>query len=377
MKPRNSLRLLVAAGLSLGVVPQLYAAGTTAGQVISNTATVEYEVGGVDQTPVDSNTTTFVVDRMIDLTVAEVGGAATDVVPGSTGRVTTFTVTNDSNSVLDFRLSAANLAGDDFQATITGVFVESGATAGYQALEDTATYIDELAVAGSRTVYVIATIPGTVVNGDDADVTLTAIAAQSVNGTTGAYVATAGTLAADAAETNTTDPDDTTFVDTVFADDAGDATGDVAYDGRHSDTDTYSVVTASLSVTKGSTVVTDPFNCTTPGDATSCTTAPKAVPGAVVEYCLDVENLGASTADSIVLTDGIPANTTYVASSIKTASTGTGAACDVGSGTAEVDAAGGDGDFLTTPLPRGSVVIRSTSIAAGDRFKAVFRVTVD
>ncbi|MDF2447001.1 MAG: conserved repeat domain [Moraxellaceae bacterium] len=376
MKPRNSLRLLVAAGLSLGVVPQLYAAGTTAGQVISNTATVEYEVGGVDQTPVDSNTTTFVVDRKIDFTVAEVGGAATQVVPSATGRVTTFTVTNVSNAVLDFRLDAANVAaGDDFQATITGVFVESGANAGYQALEDTATYIDELAVSGSRTVYVVATIPGTVVNGDLADVTLSAIAAQSVNGTTGAYVATVGSLAADAVA-NPGDADDADVVDTVFAEPDGDVDG--LYDGIHSDTDTYSVVTASLSVTKGSTVVTDPFNCTTPGDPLSCgTNLPKAVPGAVVEYCLDVENLGASAADSIVLTDAIPANTTYVAGSIKTASTGTGAACDVGTGTTEDDAANGDGDFLATPAPRGSVVIRSTSVPALDRFKAVFRVTVD
>lgn len=377
MKPKNSLRLLAAAGLSLGMLPQAWAAGTLSGTTISNQASVVYDVDGVTQDAVLSTTATFVVDSKLSMTVAEVGSAATLVVPGASAQVTTFTVTNTANTPLDFLLSAVNMSGDDFEVSGFAVYVEDGTTPGYQPLEDVATYIDELAIGSSKTVYVLANIPAGVTNTQYADVSLVATAAQSTDGT-GAYVATPGTQASAAVETNVNSTDDTTFIDTVFADTAGTASGDGAADGQHSDDDRYTVQTAALSVTKASTVVTDPFNCTTAGDPSSCgTNLPKAVPGAVVEYCLDVENTGSKVADAIVLTDAIPANTTYVAESIKTAATGTGSACDVGSGTAQTDAAGGDGEKTALPAPRGSVIIRSSSIATGARFKAVFRVTVD
>lgn len=377
MKSNNSLRLLLAAmGLSVGWLPQAYAAGTGAGTTVSNTATVEYEVGGIPQDAVDSNTSTFVVDRKINVNVANNG--ATNVIPGATARVVSFTVTNLSNSPMDFALAAANQGGDDFQVSSLQVFVESGANPGYQAAEDTATYIDELAADGDVIVYVVGNIPTTASNGQSAQVSLTATAAQSVDGI-GAYVATPGVLAAVAVQSNVGAADDTSYIDTVFADDAGTATGDAATDGKHSDDGTYNVVTAALTVTKTSVVVTDPINCTTDGDPSSCTSSPKAIPGAVIEYCLDVNNTGASDAESIVLTDGIPANTTYVAESIKTGATSatSDAICDVGSGVAQSDAAGGDGEYSANPAPRGSVVIRSTTIGASSRFRALFRVTVD
>lgn len=374
MKPNNSLKFALAAGLSLGVLSPAFAAGTTAGTSIANTASVDYVVGGVNQTDVPSNTTTFVVDRKIDLVVAEVGGAVTNVVPGSSAQVTTFTVTNTSNSVIDVRLVAANKTGDNFDMTGLAAYVESGATGGYQPLEDTAVFIDELAVSAVRTVYIVGSVPAGATNGQNADVTLTGIAAQSTNGTTGAYVATVSTLAADAAETNTAVVDNATFIDTVFADAAGNI--DAVTDGQHSDDDRYTLVTATISVNKSSSVVTDPFNCTTAGTPGSCTTPPKAVPGAVVEYCLDVNNTGAAAADTIILTDAIPTNTTYVAGSIKTGATGTGAACTVGSGTALTDIADADAaEFVVTG--NGSVTIRSATIAATSRFKAIFRVTVN
>lgn len=371
----TSLRLVLATGLAMGVLPQAFAAGTTAGEIISSTATVDYEVGGVNQTDVNSNTSTFVVDRVVIVTVAEVGGAATEVVPGDIAQVTAFTVTNNSNSILDFRLSGSNAAGDDFDISGLVVRVESGATAGYQAAEDSATFIDELAADQQRTVYIVGGIPASAANGDLANVVLTAVAAETTDAD-GAHVATAGTLAADAVETNVGAADDPDYIDTVFGDIAG-AT-DAARDGAHSDNDQYEVVTASIAVNKSSYVVTDPFNCTTDGDPSSCTSAPKAIPGAVVEYCLDVHNTGDATANSIVLTDSIPANTTYVTDSITINATGTNEACDVGSGDPETDvAADDDADFNPATGTDGAVTIRSTSITAASRFKATFRVTVD
>lgn len=380
MKNRNAgVRLALAAGLTLCALPQAYAAGTTAGASINNTASVDYTVGGVNQPDVLSNTSTFLVDRRINLTVAEVGGAATQVVPGATGQVLTFTVTNLSNAALDFRLSAAQDANgattaftdtDNFDVTALQVFVDGNGNGTYDPGTDTATFIDELAADGTVSVFVVSSIPAGQLNGDTAGITLTAIAAQSTDGT-GAYLATVGSIAADAAETNTTTTDNATFIDTVFGDGTGDTDG--AADGRFSDDDEYDVVTAAIVVVKSSTVVSDPFNGTS---------FPKAIPGAVIEYCLDVNNTGAAAAGSIVLTDAIPANTTYVAGSITTQPTGTGSACDLGTGTAEDDddTDGGDldgaiGDFGVTA--GNTVTVRTGSIGASARFKATFRVTVN
>jgi uncharacterized repeat protein (TIGR01451 family) len=382
MKPVNSLRLALAAGLALGLTPLAQATGVDAGQSISNTASVDYEVGGVNQPDVDSNTTTFVVDRKITVTVTNINGGATNVAPGSSDQMIVFRVQNTSNSTLDFALSAANLAGDDYQVSNFEIYVESGANAGFDPTEDTATFIDELAEDAMITVYVLADVPGSLTNGQDANITLTATAHQDTSGT-GAYVATAGTLGAIAVETNTATADDPNFIDTVFGDAAGTAAGDTQYDGEHSATGQYNVATATISVTKSSLVVTDPFNCTVAGDNSSCTTPPKAIPGAIVEYCLDVNNASATTAaDAIVLTDSIPTNTTFVTGSIRSAATGTGAACDLGSGTTEDNNAtdadetdGAGGNFGVTTA--GAVTVTTPTIGASSRFKATFRVTVD
>jgi hypothetical protein len=82
-----------------------FAAGTAAGSTITNTATVDYSVGGVNQADIEA-TNIITVDRKVALTVAEVGGASTLVVPGQTKAVTTFTVTNNSNDYIDVALSS-------------------------------------------------------------------------------------------------------------------------------------------------------------------------------------------------------------------------------------------------------------------------------
>lgn len=385
MKLKSSIRLALAAGLTFGILPHALAAGTAAGTTVSNTASVDYKVGGVNQTDVTSNTKDFVVDRKINMTVAEVGGAATTVAPGATVQVTTFTVTNNSNSISDFKLVATQQAGssapfggtDNFNVTNLLVYVDNpltGTVGSYDA-GDTATYIDELAIGGSRTVFVLGDIPIGRVDSDKAAVILTANAALDDDTLAGgAFTATPGALAADAAETNTGTADDMAFVDTVFGD-SKTTGGNTAGDGVDFDRDQFNVVTAAIQVTKSATVYSDPFNGTT---------NPKSIPGAVIEYCLDVYNNGTGTADAIVLTDVVPTNTTFFSGSIKSAATGTGSACDVGSGITEDDNTTGDsgeadapttGDFNITGA--NAVTVRTGSIAGSARFKATFRVTVD
>jgi uncharacterized repeat protein (TIGR01451 family) len=367
---KNAFRLAMAASLVLGAVPAL-AAATAAGTTVSNTASINFTVNGVPQTAQNSNTATFLVDRSINLTVVEQDASLITVVPGQTAAVTTFVVTNNSNSTEDFRLSAVNSANgtvaltgtDNFDTTGLSIFVESGATAGYQVAQDTATFIDELGPGQSKTVYVVANIPASQVDNDVGVVALTATAAQSTDGT-GQYVATAGSLASDAVQTNTGSGDVSTFVDTVFADAAG-AT-DAAKDGKSSSLDGFKVVTAAIAVIKSSTVISDPVNGTS---------NPKALPGAVIEYCLVVNNTGSASATGIVLSDAIPANTTYSAGTIKVNSTGTSSACNAGTGTAVVDTGDANGDFNVTAA--GSITVKDATLATAATFRAVFRVTVD
>lgn len=374
-----------AAGLLLfgAAFNNAYGAGTTAGTDVSNTATVNYSVGGVAQPQASSNTVTFEVDRRINLTVAEVGADYTDVSPGQQNQLLTFDVTNLSNSPLDFRLTFTQdttgtasptgftPAGTDNFDTANVVFYRDDGDNVFDAGDTVVTFLDEVAADATIRVYVESDIPAGQANASIAGGTLTAISAQSTNGT-GAYVATAGSLAADAAETNTGSTDDPAFIDTVFGD-TGAADGNTAQDGRALDDDAYYVVAATLAVTKSSTVASDPFNGAT---------NPKAIPGATVEYCLDVNNTGAAAATTVVLSDAIPANTTYVAGSIKSASTGAGTACNLNSGTVEdddnIDVAELDGrtaDFGQTTA--NTVTIRIDSIAAGAREKMLFRVTVN
>jgi uncharacterized repeat protein (TIGR01451 family) len=376
----SRLRYLAAA-LALIGAQQTYAAGTAAGTDISNTATVNYQVGGVAQTPV-TGSVTFEVDRRINLTVAEVGADYTDVSPGAQNQALTFTVTNLSNSTQDFRLTftqdatgTASPTGfapagtDNFDTANVEFYLDDGDGV-FDGGDTLITFLDEVPADATRTVHVVSDIPAGQANASIAGGTLTAIAAQSTDGS-GNYVPTAGSLAADAAETNTGTADNPNFVDTVFGD-TGAADGNTAEDGRALDDDAYFVAAASLVVTKSSAVISDPINSTT---------NPKAIPGATIEYCVDVDNTsGGAAATSVVITDAIPANTTYVASSIRTAATGTGAACTSGTGTAEDDDAVdvGEPDGHTANFTLGTVTVNvDGSIAAGSRFKALFRVTVN
>jgi len=95
---------------SVGALQSAFAVGTPSGTTISNQATVDYSVGGVNQTQITSAAASFVVDSRIDLTVSEVSGNATQTTPGQNNVVATFRVTNTGNSTQGYQLSAVNEA---------------------------------------------------------------------------------------------------------------------------------------------------------------------------------------------------------------------------------------------------------------------------
>lgn len=344
----GSIGLAVAFGAAASPA---YAAGTTAGTSITNTATVNYQVGGVAQ-GAQTASDTFTVDRKINLTVAEVGTVTTNVVPGQTNAVTTFQLTNNSNEVLDFALVASQITGgtashggtDTFDATNVRIYRDStsGTVGSWDAADTLVTYVDELAADASATLFVVADIPTGLANNAVAGVTLRATARE------GGTASTQGAAITETAGANTSGKD------TVFADTAG-VTGDAARDGSHSDNDDYTVQTATLAVTKTSRVISDPFNNTT---------NPKLIPGAVVEYCIAVANSGSAAATSVAITDPVPGQLTFNAGTILLNGTVTGGTCNA-DGTA--------GGSYAAPNVSGTIA----TIAAGATRTLVFRATVN
>jgi uncharacterized repeat protein (TIGR01451 family) len=364
---RLTLIILVAALTSGGLSLSAHAAGTAAGTDINNRATVNYQVGSVAQTPIESSptgnnipgtgngtNTSFETDRSLDLLVTGVDASqSVSVTSGQTAAVMRFTVRNEGNGTQDFSLTATNRSGsssewtgtDNFDPSSVSVFVDANGNDSYDAGTDTGTFIDELAADATRSVFIVAAIPLAQLNNDIAALTLRAqVAAGGSSGSQGSDITTDDAAVAD----------NPTTVQNVFRDDAGD-NGDALRNGRHADTERFLVQVASLTVTKTSVVISDPVNGAT---------NPKAIPGARVRYTITVTNSGSTAAASIVLTDAIPTNTTYFAGSITV------------NGVAQTDATDGDDAEVAAGVLTGRVSTIPTS-GVGNPSTVVFDVTVN
>ena len=363
----SKLKLLVGASALtcsiIGGTSAAHAAGTDAGVDINNTVTVDFQVGGVGQTQ-QSASDTFQVDRVIRFTLVEdttgSRGGDSSASPNEDDVVTFFTLTNTSNEAADFDLSATETADANNILDGTGllVFVESGATPGYQAAEDTATFVDELAADDSVTIYVLGDIAATAANGQNADVTLTATAHVAGAAGLGDQYSTSGT--GDALISDDTDVN-TAGVETIF--------GDTGRDGVELAVDGYVIESAVLSVFKSSSVISDPFSSANP----------KAIPGAIVEYCISVANAsGAALAESISLADNIGGiagitfepGTIFVDATVANAGTAT-QTCS--GGTAVTDATGDDAGEFAGGIVSGDL----SNIAGGTTLGLRFRVEIN
>jgi len=373
---RLCLRVTLASVLALcGTLwNSAYAQLTPAGVPIENRATVNYSVGSVPQTVIESSptgnttpgvgagaNTTFVVDNLIDLTISESSGNATVTSPGATGAVLAFTVTNTGNANEGYQLSlseevATVLFGntDSFNVGLPNLQIRvdedpsGGGGTGNDAYDgtETATAINTLAPGASISVFVLGNIPLSALNNAFANVRVQARAA--VAGSNGA------TLEAQSGGAN-----NPATVEIVFGDAGNDATESAA--------DQYAVRSAALSVTKAATVISDPF-----GSA-----SPRAVPGAVVEYEITVGNSGLTPATGVAVSDPLPANTTFVTGAYGGSNSvqivgGAAAACAVETPTDT----NGDGCFNNGT----SLIVDATAlgnIAAGGNAVVRFRVRIN
>jgi uncharacterized repeat protein (TIGR01451 family) len=284
----NSRLVALAAGtamIALQTAPAV-AEGVTAGTPITNTATVDYRVGGVDQTDVVA-TDTFDVDRKVNFVVTRVSDPTTTVSPGQQDAVIAFDVANLSNDTIDLVLSASQLGSDAFDADNVTIFVDDG-NGTFDGGDTATTLIDQIAEDATVRVFVVSDIALSRANGDNAALRLSATAHDGL------------TAGVQGAVLTTTPGADTDGVETVLADGAGveDSTNDGVFTAEGS----YTVFAATLTVTKASRVLSDGISATDP----------KAIPGALIEYCIVVGNGSSSaTATNVIVTDVLPADLTF------------------------------------------------------------------
>ena len=361
------LRIAAVATAALVLTPAAFAAGTSAGTPVNNIATVNFEVGGIAQTPIESSptgnstpgasngaATTFLVDNRVDLNLIELDGAQTPVSPGQANVVATFRLTNLGNEDQDYALSAANLAtGTDVHGNLdtTDVnnlraFADTDASGDFSAGDQQ--FVDSLGEDLDVLVFVVADVPIGATNGDFANVSLTATTA--VAGSSGATIVTATTGG------------DTAGVDVVF--------GDAGNDGLETENDGFVVSSAALTVTKEETLISDPFNGTSD---------PVHIPGAVVEYQITVVNTGSAAATNVSVTDIITSELAILlaqysggAADIQYDLAGVTSFCTADGGDADSDNCGLTGSTLEVDL--GATL--GTNTGVDDTLVVRFQVTI-
>ena len=283
-----------------------WAAGTTAGSSITNSATLSYSIGATVEPPITSLPATFQVDELIQPVLTWQDASAITVNTPSINEALTFLLTNSGNGQEAFSLARTNgplplPAGNytPLDGTVGSLYIENNLQTGFQASgpnADTA-YVagvndPDLAPDAGQIIYVISDTP-TVTNNTQGEVlltvaSLTAGAAGALPGTGFAGLGQGGSFAV-VGGTNA----------------LSNATGSYIASGL------------TLAVNKTVLGTVDPN-----GGAV-------VMPGSIMTYQITATLTGTGTAANLVLTDPLPAVTTYVPGSITVDGTSRTDAADV------------------------------------------------
>ena len=372
---RKSTQLLGAVSavalIAMSSTPAM-AEGIRAGTVVTNTVEVDYQVGGVDQTQITA-TDQFSVDRRINVDVTFAGatggasGTPLEVSPGEDGVALVYDVTNLSNDTVDLDLNALIVADASSRGTITAVFVDANGNGVVDGGEEV-DFLANVLADETRQVTVLVDIDIDSVDADTFQVDLNANAFVA-GSMTGAGVGTEYT------ETGSNSADPST-VDTALVDGNSTFSFDADRDGSDSDRAFVEVAAANITVVKSSLIVSDPVNNTT---------NPKAIPGAVIRYCIAVSNgAGAADAENISISDALPGEVNFNTGTIRrntdaVISSGV-ATCDATSGDAVTDSTGdsdGGGFDSGTNTVAGTLDDVSASTTSGFMFEVTIAPAVD
>lgn len=307
------------------------AEGTPAGTEINSRAVVAYTMSGSHYAKTSNQVTTMVAE-VLDLTVTWQDAAPVPTNAGAVGVVLAFRLTNLGNGTDAYALSSdSGMAGDDFDPLPGTIHLDTDGDGRYDPA------VDELYVPGANdpelpadafaVVFLQHDIPIDAQTGQLGD---SSFEARSVTGT--------GTPG------ETFDGMGDQGQEAVVGASGG-------FDAVHG---TFEIVVpaANLSILKSATV-RDPYGGTQP------------VSGAVVTYNLAVSAQGTGSADGVVITDAIPANTTYNPGSL---------ALD---GSPLTDTADGDAGDVGDTAP-GTLTVALGDLAAGAPGSTItFSVTIE
>lgn len=281
-------RNLAGAGFILAALaaPLAHAAGTVAGTDITNIATVTFTDPNNTPSSENSNPSTFKVAEILDVTVAANNSGNVAVTSPESSAVLSFTVTNTGNGQEIYALAAANaLSGDQFDPANVRIYIDNG-DGSFNPATDTLLNpgVNDPLLNPDQgvTVFVVSDIPSALADGNLGNVRISA-ESRTAQGTVGSDAA--GTVFAGAG---------TGGVDAVV--------GSTQAEGNVSNG--YIVRQFALDLLK-THAITHP----TLGNG-------KPVPGATVTYTLTLVATGGGTFTNIVVTDNIPAGTTYVPGSL-------------------------------------------------------------
>lgn len=286
--------LWVLAVLAIAATQVVHAAGTAAGATIANSVTLDFDLAGTPQ-QVISSTDTVTVQELIDVVAVWQDAANVQTASPDSDRVLTFLVRNTGNGIETFTLGIDNspASGDDFDPLNPRIHIDGNGNSSYDGPATDPLYVpgsnDPLLDANatdSAIIFVLIDIPAGRSDGETGDSQL-----QVQSATAGAAGAAAATVLPGAGDGG---------IDAVVG--ASSADADVI--------GSYQVLNAALDVAiiKSGQVINDGYSCNTP----PCS----PVPGATIRYALQVDVTGSGIADNLVITDSIPANTTYVPASI-------------------------------------------------------------
>jgi uncharacterized repeat protein (TIGR01451 family) len=319
---KKSAGLFAAIALAVAGASSAEAAGTAAGSTVSNTFTLDYQVGGVSQTQINNtgSPTQFTVDRLVDLTVTSSGD--TNVVPGAAGQTLVWSVRNDGNDRQAYSLTLTDFAPDQFDIAFGSLtmqyFVDDGDGVFEPVAGQDGTGTAYTQGSGAATADIVpdrilwvrisGTIPGGLNNGDRDEITLVADSLNPATSLDPLYTGTPGAATTAAAGANVM----TGEAQNVLADGAG--VNDAANAGDHSDNGAFVVASASLTASKAVNVIA------TDGAAIACATDPiqagnqYASPGACIEYVISAANAAgaAANATNINISDVLPNTVQYV-----------------------------------------------------------------
>ena len=305
------------------------ATGTAAGTPISNMATATYTIGASTLTQ-DSNVEVITVDELIDMTLIWQDASDVGVSSGDVDSVLTFNLSNTGNGSEKFNLSANSTLGTgDFDPTLTGIFFDTNGNGTYDSGTDTqhvaGTNDPVLAADASVTLFLVNSIPLALTDGDRGNSEI------SVVSSTGSGAA--GTVFAGLGDS---------FTDAIIG----------SSGGASSLTGTYIVSSIAMALVK-SYIISDQFGGNQP------------VPGATISYTITATVTGVGTSTALVVTDPIPAETTYTAGTLKLDAVLLSDAAD-----------GDEGDVGATTA--GTVTVTLGNVAAGSAAQTItFDVTIN